>query len=1258
MMSSPAEPHSCELCESRLILTFGNYYSDQGWYELIDENYFATGEAYVFNIAYDEAVLLADQGCELFEWLVTLRRDDTHSESYLRAYFAHNSREQMVLDWVDELGDHIDGGTLERKLIVCAEKSELAAEEVAYRPPNLFPASKETVETIKSWLQECFTTHAECQQLQNSNRPSDASSPGPRRLLHLSGKAAHPRVRLRENSSTSNFVEYAALSYCWGGDQPVKLKESIVKSWMTDIPYDQFPQTIKDAIQVAMALDLEYLWVDALCIIQDSNPDKAEQISRMAEIYEQAYITISAASATAVPEGFLHDRYMAGEKGFRMPFTCQDGRMSAVILWQGREPDAWEPIDQRSWCLQESILSPRVLEYGTHNIRWHCAQSRADESKLRHDGWIGHSKTFAQLHMSHPLTSSIDWTGLGESYKFVEVWQTLVSHYTRRGLGWYQDKLLAISAIARKMSKMTDKHYAAGLWTEFLGEMLLWHPNHGPDAKEKPSRHATYVAPSWSWASFSGEIDFTFGSTMHLLEIVRCEVKTQIPNDEFSAVTSARLEIKTLMFGARLRKGDYGWFLWDEEMKDEIDGSLMFDVAEAAVDGEVVEDEQVLLALIMTQDALMLKKKKNGVDEYVRIGIFREGQRMTNRARWEMGGVVMVLSITTIGSNNNSKSSKAMEIAPEAREMVCEAENPPPHADGPEPQQFEQVPLQSAPLPFLKNDEIPRISLFTENVSVLEKKHKMRAHQALRLAGRRLQRPLLSPRRRASTILLSSSFSSSSSSSSASATETQTPRPAPSNPALNFPCLDAIESRSARLSADSSSASRAGLSSSSSSSTSSSAGPEPSYTSGDTLNYHCRDPLLLDWGGVLPSFNIAYESWGRLNADKSNAILLHTGLSASSHARSTDANPAPGWWEKFIGPGAPLDTDRFHVVCTNVIGGCYGSTGPGSVDPGNGENYATRFPILTMQDMVRAQFRLLDHLGIGRLYASVGSSMGGMQSLAAATLFPDRVSRVATISGCARSHPYSIAMRHTQRQVLMMDPNWNRGFYYGRVPPHAGMKLAREIATVTYRSGPEWEQRFGRRRADPGKPPALCPDFLIETYLDHAGEKWCLTYDPNSLLYVSKAMDLFDLGYENQVATQARRRAREDALATAPYSPSESACSLTLPNEPYQEQPGSSSASSDASELASPANPASSRPPADLIRGLSPLRDIPTLVMGVASDILFPAWQQREIAESLRLGGNRNVTHVELSEETSLFGHDTFLLDLKNVGGNLRLFLD
>ncbi|KAH7065805.1 Alpha/Beta hydrolase protein [Paraphoma chrysanthemicola] len=462
--------------------------------------------------------------------------------------------------------------------------------------------------------------------------------------------------------------------------------------------------------------------------------------------------------------------------------------------------------------------------------------------------------------------------------------------------------------------------------------------------------------------------------------------------------------------------------------------------------------------------------------------------------------------------------------------------------------------------------------------------------------------------------------------------------PESTNPALSFPCLDAHESRSASLSKRSLS------------------GPEPSYTSGHTLNFHSRQPILLDWGGILPEFNIAYETWGNLNQEKSNAILLHTGLSASSHAHSTETNTKPGWWEKFIGPGKPLDTNKYFVICTNVIGGCYGSTGPSSIDPANGERYATRFPILTMEDMVRAQFRLLDNLGIQKLYASVGSSMGGMQSLAAGTLFSDRVGRIVSISGCARSHPYSIAMRHTQRQVLMMDPNWARGFYYDGVPPHGGMKLAREIATVTYRSGPEWEMRFGRRRADPSRPPALCPDFLIETYLDHAGEKWCLEYDPNSLLYVSKAMDLFDLGQEHRNRINEVRRTNSgkiqaylDGKAVQPEA--SDACSLTLPDQPYEEK--EQPAEFDASAVEADGH----EPPADLVAGLKPLANTPALVLGVASDILFPAWQQREIATTLKRTGNKNVTHIELGEEKSLFGHDTFLLDLENVGGAVKSFL-
>ncbi|PHH72000.1 hypothetical protein CDD80_4838 [Ophiocordyceps camponoti-rufipedis] len=477
--------------------------------------------------------------------------------------------------------------------------------------------------------------------------------------------------------------------------------------------------------------------------------------------------------------------------------------------------------------------------------------------------------------------------------------------------------------------------------------------------------------------------------------------------------------------------------------------------------------------------------------------------------------------------------------------------------------------------------------------------------------------------------------------------------------ALAFPCLDALDSRSARLRESVSwTRSAAAIPSPSPSSSSPQIGSEPSYTSGATQMFHSETPLRLDWGGLLPEFDIAYETWGRLNPDRSNAILLHTGLSASSHAASTPENGQAGWWERFIGPGAPLDTDRFFVICTNVLGGCYGSTGPSSLDPANGERYATRFPILTIEDMVRAQFRLLDHLDIPVLYASVGASMGGMQALSAGLVNPHRVSRIATISGCARSHPYSIALRHAQRQVLMMDPNWNRGFYYGRVPPHAGMKLAREIATVTYRSGPEWEMRFGRRRAEPGRVPALCPDFLVETYLDHAGEKWCLEYDANSLLYVSKAMDLFDLSLENQTLASTRRN------LTQPPQPSP--CGLTLPETPYKEQQQHQQQHQQQqhqqqhnpqSQPQPQPQPTLGLPPQDLISGLRPLSSTPTLVMGVATDILFPAWQQREIADALRLAGNRTVEYVELDEGKSLFGHDTFLLDIENVGGALGRFL-
>lgn len=212
----------------------------------------------------------------------------------------------------------------------------------------------------------------------------------------------------------------------------------------------------------------------------------------------------------------------------------------------------------------------------------------------------------------------------------------------------------------------------------------------------------------------------------------------------------------------------------------------------------------------------------------------------------------------------------------------------------------------------------------------------------------------------------------------------------------------------------------------------------------------------------------------------------------------------------------------------------------------------------------------------------------------------------------------------------MSDPNWNRGFYYDSVPPHVGMKLAREIATITYRSGPEWEKRFGRKRTNPQAAPGFCPDFEIEQYLDHQGERFCMQYDANSLLYISKAMDMFDMSHP------------------IPGDPNGVAQFL---DGQADKPPASSSQSSEIMDASEETDPQ-----ADcdrLIVGLAPVQ-MPTLVLGVQSDILFPVWQQKEIADCLKKAGNKNVTYYELD---ALYGHDTFLIDLNTVGGAIKGFL-
>jgi homoserine O-acetyltransferase len=271
----------------------------------------------------------------------------------------------------------------------------------------------------------------------------------------------------------------------------------------------------------------------------------------------------------------------------------------------------------------------------------------------------------------------------------------------------------------------------------------------------------------------------------------------------------------------------------------------------------------------------------------------------------------------------------------------------------------------------------------------------------------------------------------------------------------------------------------------------------------------------------------AFETWGEPRGE--NVILLTTGLSPSAHAARHEPEDEPGWWEDMLGPGKPIDTDRWFVVCCNVLGGCHGSTGPASMDPATGEPYALDFPIVTLRDMMRLQRELLDTLGVGRLRAVVGSSMGGMLALEYGAMFPDSVDRVIAISASGKTHPFAIALRHVQRRAVMLDPAWRGGRYYGHGQPAAGLSLAREIGTITYRSDVEWTSRFDRRWQD-GDPFDFSGRFEIESYLEHQGEKYPLSYDANSYLYLSRAMDLHDLGRERGGLVEGVRRIRARTL--------------------------------------------------------------------------------------------------------------------------------
>ncbi len=349
--------------------------------------------------------------------------------------------------------------------------------------------------------------------------------------------------------------------------------------------------------------------------------------------------------------------------------------------------------------------------------------------------------------------------------------------------------------------------------------------------------------------------------------------------------------------------------------------------------------------------------------------------------------------------------------------------------------------------------------------------------------------------------------------------------------------------------------------------------------------FHYSHPFAMRRGGTLAGLELAWESWGRLNDRRDNAVVLFTGLSPDAHAASNEVNPEPGWWEFMVGPGKPIDTDRWFVICINSLGSCKGSTGPASIDPATGRPYGPDFPELSIEDIAAADSLLFDSLGIEQVAVLVGPSMGGMTAAAFAIAHPHHGRHLISISAAHSASPFATAIRSLQREAIHSDPAFLGGRYHGTPGPVTGMRIARKLGMISYRSAEEWRERFDRVRIPPerasGEP--FAPEFEIESYLEHQAERFISGFDPNCYLYLSRSMDWFD-----------------------------------------------------AAECGDLAN----------------LEFDSALVIGVPTDILFPLYQQAEIADCLRA----NAVDTTFLELDSIQGHDAFLVDEGRFGPALAKY--
>ncbi|KAF4628515.1 hypothetical protein G7Y89_g9639 [Cudoniella acicularis] len=540
------KPHSCKHCQR---LTF--------------QSPIQSNHDYEFDFSLTAVYQAATEGCTFCQWFLDeirasskwqriAEKPETHNMWKLYAYVnAFSTEIPRSIGWfgIAEALDRNNQVTGSNGFNVCTPSDNAASCDIGSRPIYRAVGSDHHFGMAQNWLEECITNHGCCPKSEKSFMPT--------RVIEITKNETGWHPCLHHSTSTA-VGPYVALSYCWGGDQVIKTTKLTIKDWGVSLPFEILPKTLQDAIIVTSKLNIRYLWVDALCIIQDDPEDMAQEMSQMARIYSSAVVTVAASRARTVNEGFLQVRD-AGDPPhlmFELPYKTRTGELGSITLHSPSRHlgivERREPLDVRAWAFQERFLSPRLLDYRSHQLRWLCRVRSSSQEPRYVDGMAALHEPFISTNARNWIFDQLDGLDPDDQENvLLGHWSAIVESYSACSLTFFSDKLPALSAAAEKFGSVLSASYVAGMWTNTLHFNLCWYRKKffWPPSNPRPRE---YQAPSWSWASINEPVEMCSPENYRsedefLLQVLHCDVRLKNVMAPYGAVTSGVLTVKGCM---------------------------------------------------------------------------------------------------------------------------------------------------------------------------------------------------------------------------------------------------------------------------------------------------------------------------------------------------------------------------------------------------------------------------------------------------------------------------------------------------------------------------------------------------------------------------------------------------------------------------------------------------------------------------------------------------------------------------------------